>query len=172
MTPNLSIVGRIVRKGGRGMTEGLVYVEAYLPFDPEAFGDFQTAVKLHGNAVKAAAAEPELARKALDPIDTHGEAMLPGDLLELAHGFLTRSSKMDVGHDEQARTSIAVVESFVNTPEIASPHFFPGAWVVVVKVEPGSDEWAAIEAGELDAVSFQATVLKVPVTVKIQEGSS
>lgn len=160
---------------GRGMEQGLVYVEAYLPFDAEAFAGFVELVgkqdgKTQAERVsKAALADPDLCAKALDPVDTHGEAMLQDDVVALAHRFVTQSSKMDVMHDRVARGSVAVVETFVNTPEIASPHFWPGAWVVVLKVDPGTPEWDDLEAGKLDAVSFQGVVTKVPVTVTVKE---
>lgn len=152
-----------------GMTEGRVWVEAYLPFDPEAFAAFtRKALELGGDEAAyqaAATADPELARKALTPIDSHGEAMLAEDLAELADRFLVESRKVDVMHDEQARAGVAVVGSFVNGPEIASPAFWPGAWVVVLKVEPWTPEFQAIQKGELNAVSFQAVVHKVPIVV-------
>lgn len=154
-----------VRKG-RGLTEGLVYVEAYLPFDPDAFGAFGVEVLAHGGDVaKAAAANPELASKALEPVDLHGEAMLQGDVIDLAHRFLLQSRKMDVGHDGIPRDSLQVVQTFVNTAEIESPHWYPGAWVVAFKVEEGSPEWGMIEEGVLDAVSFEALVARLPVVI-------
>lgn len=154
-----------VRKG-RGLTEGIVYVEAYLPFNPDAFGDFQVLLAKHAGDVAAATrADPILASKALEPVDLHGEAMLQGDVIDLAHRFLLQSRKMDVQHDQQARDSLQVVETFVNTPEIESPHWFPGAWVVAFKVADGSEEWDLIEDGTLDAVSFEALVAKLPVVI-------
>ena len=154
-----------VRKG-RGMQEGIVYVEVYLPFDPEAFGDFQTVLAKHGGDVAAAAtASPELASKALEPVDLHGEAMLQGDVIDLAHRFLIQSRKMDVQHDRETRDSLQVVESFCNTPEIESPHWYPGAWVVAFKVDQASEEWGLIEDGVLDAVSFEALVVQLPVVI-------
>ena len=155
---------------GRGMTAGLIYVEAYLPLDLEAFAEFSALVAKHdGDAGKAAEADPALASKALEPLDSQGEAMLPTDLMQLAHGFISDSRKVDVMHDQNARDGAEVVQTFVNTPEIASPNFYPGAWVVVIKLEPGSEEWAKVEAGELDAVSFQALVAKIPVLISLNE---
>ena len=148
------------------MEQGLVWVEVYLPFDPVSFADFQAAVKEYGSAVEAEKALPDLARKALTPIDTHGEAMLAADLEQLAHAFLVRSRKHDVEHDEAVVGSVHTVESFLNGPEVASPHFWPGAWVVVLKVDRDSEEWRRIESGELDAVSFQAFVSKQPIIVR------
>lgn len=152
-----------VRKAGGELSEGLVWVEVYLPFDVEAWSGFQALVTKHGgDLVKAEAADPVLASKALTPIDAHGEAMTADDLQQLAHGFLVSSRKIDVMHDQAARASVQVVESFRNTEEIASPNFYPGAWVLCLKVAPGSDEWKALEGGTLDAVSFETTVVKVP----------
>ena len=157
-----------VRKG-RGLTEGLVYVEAYLPFDPAAFGEFSLLVDEHGSVAKAAEADPKLASKALEPLDMHGEAMLQGDVIDLAHRFLLQSRKMDVNHDNFARESLAVVQTFVNTPEIASPNWYPGAWVVAFKVAPDTPEWNDIEEGILNAVSFEALVAHAPVIITPSE---
>jgi len=152
-----------------GMEEGRIWVEAYLPFDAAAFAAFtRKALELGGGSDGyrlAADADPALARKALDPIDSHGEAMLPVDLETLADSFLIQSRKIDVMHDEQARAGVHVVGSFLNTDEIASPHYFPGSWVTVLKVEPWTPEFKAIKAGTLNAVSFQAVVSKVPIVV-------
>jgi hypothetical protein len=154
-----------VRKASRDMERGLVWVEAYLPFDVAAFSDFTALIKQHGTAQAAAKADPELARKALEPLDSQGEAMLADDLEKLAHCFVVESRKMDVQHDQRARGTVQLVESFLNGPEVASPNFWPGAWVTVFEVQRGSAEWTAIEKGDLNAVSFQADVFKFPVIV-------
>ncbi len=162
-----------VRKGDdRSMRQGLVWVEAYLPFDPQAFQAFTRKWIACGRSATAVEkADPELARRALTPIDSQGEAMLAEDVQALAHAFITKSRKMDVQHDERARKSLELVESFVNGPEVASPNFWPGAWVVVFRVEKGSQEWADIESGRLDAVSFQGWVTKIPIAANLaQEG--
>lgn len=167
-----AVTGRVVKaevSGRPGMEQGRIWVEAYLPFDPQAFADFtRKALELGGgpDGYRAAAtADPAMARKALDPIDSHGEAMLAQDLEALADGFLVESRKIDVNHDEQARAGVAVVGSFLNTPEVASPNYFPGAWVVVIKVESWTPEFKAIKSGALNAVSFQAIVHKIPIVV-------
>lgn len=170
-TAPLTITGRVVKKGA-GMSEGLIWVEAYLPFDPSAFADFQALAIKHSvdgtpNWAVAGAVSPELAAKALDPIDSHGEAMIQEDVIALAHAYLGEyGQRMDVMHDQTALKGTRVVETFVNTAEIASPHFAPGAWVTVIKLEPGSEEWADVESGALDAVSFQANVVKIPIVVR------
>ena len=161
-----------VRKSGRGMTEGLIWVECYLPFDATAFNEFvQKWMKL-GSAEAVKKSDPDLADRALTPIDTQGEAMLPDHLLELAHSFLSDCRKMDVMHDDRARDSVQVVQSFVNTAEVASPNFWPGAWVCVLKADPNSDEFARIASGELDPVSFQGMVTKIPITARLQQEPS
>lgn len=171
--------GRVVARKApdeRQLAEGLIWVEAYLPFDVAAFAAFEALARKKGKGGApdydaAAAADPELAKKALEPIDSHGEAMLQEDVIALAHAFLVQSRKMDVAHDQAARPTLELVESFVNGPEIASPHFAPGAWVVVFKVAAGSAEWEAVQKGELNAVSFQAVVSKVPITVILKEAA-
>lgn len=165
-----------VVKTARGLEEGLVWVEAYLPFDVEAFAAYSALVVKHGgDAVAAAAADPALADRALTPIDSQGEAMLPADLRQLAHGFVVASRKMDADHAQDAagefvlRPELQVVESFLNGPEVASPLYAPGAWVVVFKVEKGSDLWARIDAGDLNAVSFATNVRKARVVARVEE---
>lgn len=171
MTEQLAFTGRVKRtrvsKSAGGMTEGLVWVEAYLPLDVEALAAFVAKAQELGGPELAAEADPELASKALEPIDAHGEAMLPEAVIALAHGYLTDCRKVDVMHDGVARTEVDVVESFVNGPEVESPHFYPGAWVSVLKIDPASQLFADVDAGKLDAVSFQAWVSKVPVTVNL-----
>jgi hypothetical protein len=154
-----------VRKGSRSLETGLVWVEAYLPIDVEAFAEFSDLVSKGETAAELARRLPELTRRALTPIDSHGEAMLPDDVADLGRQFLELSRRMDVEHDEQARPTVAIVESFINGPEIESPHFWPGAWVTVFKVAKNSEEWAAIERGDLNAVSFQAWTTKRPITI-------
>lgn len=158
-------IAKVVKGSDRGMKEGLIYVEAYVPLDVVAFAEFSHRVAAHKGDVAAATAEnPELATKALVGVDSHGEAMLPEEVQALAHAFIGQSRKCDVQHDRVARSSLAVVETFVNTPEIASPNFLPGAWVTVLKVAPGTPEWTDVENGTLDAVSFQGMVIKTPIT--------
>lgn len=148
-----------VRKSA-GMQEGLIWAEVFLPFDPVAFATFEALALQAGSYAAAGALNPELATKALAPIDAHGEAMPADDLLVFAHGWLDGPRKMDVLHDEVVSKAIMVVESFVNTPEIASPHFYPGAWVLCLQLAPGSPEWAGVDSGALDSLSFQTTVTK------------
>lgn len=178
--PRITVDARVIARkapGARELAEGLVWVEAYLPFDPQALADFEALARKtpkpdgKPDYRKAANTNPELAKKALDPIDSHGEAMLQEDLVQLAHGFLAESRKMDIQHDGKARGTVQLAETFVNTPEIASPNFAPGAWVVVFKVAAGSAEWADIEAGNLNAVSFQAVVTKQPITVSLRSAA-
>lgn len=159
-------VVRVRKAAGRGMAAGLVWVEAYLPFDSGAFAEFSALVKSSGSIEAAAVANPELASKALTPIDSHGEAMLPADLEQLAHGFVANSRKLDVQHNRVPTSDLTLVESFINGPEVASPNFYPGAWVVVFKARPGSQVFLDLEAGKLDAVSFQDVVTKIHVIAK------
>lgn len=172
--------GRLVRaKALEDEAEGLAWFEVYRPFDAEAFAQFGLLMHEHGSAVKAAAADPDLAEKAIGPIDSQGEAMLPADLRQLAHRFVSLSRKVDVQHDEDARPSVTVAESFVNTEEIASPHFGEGAWVAVLKFDTASDEWARVQKAIADpdaddglgAVSLMAWVERQTITIKIEEAA-
>lgn len=160
---------------GRDMQRGLLYVECYLPADLEALAQFEAlAATAHkGSYVAAAKANPELAAKALTPIDSHGEAMLQDDVIALAHLVIKRGGKMDVMHSELHAAkpvpspNLAMVQSFVNTPEIGSPNFWPGAWCAVIEVKRDTPEWADVVSGKLNAVSFMAVVTKVPVALQV-----
>lgn len=148
---------------------GLVWFEVYLPVDLAAVAEFAALEKSAGSAVAAAALDPELAARALTPIDTQGEAMLAEDLVTLAHRWLTVSRRIDADHDKIDRSSIQVVESFVNGPEVASPAFWPGAWVVVFRFDLASEEWTRFLAGDLNAVSFMAHTERQLVTFRPME---
>lgn len=169
LAPGRVVLARKVEH--RGMVEGRVWVEAYLPFDPDAFAEFAAKAAELGTGAAgwqaAAKAFPDLAAKAMTPIDSHGEAMLAADLQALADGFLVESRKVDAYHDNQARAGVDVVGSFINGPEIESPKFWPGAWVVVLRLAPDSPEFQAVEKGELGAVSFQAMVRKFPIVPRV-----
>lgn len=162
----------VIRKRGkpdaRGMETGEIWVEAYLPFDPAAFARFEALVAAKsGNIADAVEEDLALADLALTPIDSHKEAMLQYDVTLLAERFLIESRKIDVMHDEKARATVFLAQSFVNTPEIASPAFFPGAWVTKLVIQAGSDEWDKVEKRALDAVSFSAFVTKIEIKAKL-----
>lgn len=166
-TVSARVVKAITTTTRDNMEVGRVWVEVYRPFDPVKYAEFMRLVQANGggdDGIRAAAeADPELAELALSPIDAHGEAMIAPDLEALADGYLKQSRLVDVGHDEISRDTVAIVGSFLNTPEIASPHYFPGAWVVVLQVDETSPEFAQIKAGTLNAVSFQAYVKKLTI---------
>ena len=152
-----------VRKADRSMTQGLIWVEVYLPFDAEAFAQFSALEAQLGSAELAAATAPDLAARALTPIDSQGEAMFAEDIVRMAHRYLVMYRQIDQRHDLNDVQTVRVVESFVNGPEVQSPLYWPGAWVVVLQVDPGSAEWTAIEDGTYNAVSFWGQASKTPV---------
>lgn len=162
----MRIHARKVTDDARGMKTGELWVECYLPFDPVSFASFRKLVEEVGSTVAAIEADPKLAELAIAPIDSHLEAMLQADVELLAERFLVESRKIDVMHDERARPTCRIVQSFVNTPEIGSPLYFPGAWVAKLRVDANSKEWDAVEKRVLDAVSFAAWVLKIRVAVR------
>lgn len=160
------IIKRTVKRDPRGMETGEVWVECYLPFSPEALLAFDQLVAAHaGDADAAIEADPELAELALAPIDSYMEAMLAHDVVTLAERFLVESRKIDVMHDQRERASVRIVQSFVNDEQIASPLYFPGAWVAKLVVDPGSLEWSMIEDRIIDAVSFSAWVTLIRIRV-------
>lgn len=153
------------------MEVGRVWVEVFLPFDPAAYVSFLELAEALGGGetgiAAAAKADPALAERALAPIDSQGEAMTAPELQELADLFLLESRKMDAKHDYQARSSLKVVGSFINDEHVASPKFWPGAWVIVFTADPVSVEFKGIENGDYNAVSFNASVIKRPVVANV-----
>lgn len=168
--PVLALGDRQVAAKAVDELRGLVWFEVYLPIDLEALAAFVALEKEKGSAVAAAQADPELAARALTPIDSQGEAMRPEDLRLLAERFLTVSRQVDTDHDRIAKSSIQVVESWINGPEVASPKFWPGAWVVTFKFDTGSEEWTRFLSGELQAVSFMAHTSRTLVTFRPLDG--
>jgi hypothetical protein len=158
----------VVKRTRRLMTRGLIWVEVYRPMDMQAWKDFSAAVKAAGGIEAAAAKDPGLAERALTPIDWYGTGMLPGDLESFAHAYLVLSRQVDVQHDQRPTDSARIVQSFLNTDEIASPNYWPGAWVVVIEVDPGSALWSDIEAGKINAVSIMAFCRLVPVIADLE----
>lgn len=147
---------------------GLVWVEAYLPLDLDALADW-TALEAEVGQEAAIKQDPDLFARAITPIDSQGEGMTADQLELLAHRYLAISRKMDADHDLAVRDSVQVVESFINGPEIASPHFYPGAWVTVLKFDTSSPEWDRVQKGDLQAVSFMAYVDRTPITFRSKE---
>lgn len=164
--PGLQINDRQVAAKAVDELRGLVWFEVYLPIDLEALAEFSALEAEKGSARLAAEADPELAARALTPIDTQGEAMRAEDLQTLAHRWLTVSRQIDADHDKAPRYSIRVVESWINGPEVASPKFWPGAWIVVFQFDRTSEEWTRFLAGELQAVSFMAHTSRTLVTFR------
>lgn len=89
-------------------------------------------------------------------VDTDGEAMTADQIEKLAHDFMLRSQKIDIGHDEIAR-EIAVVESFMAREN--DPEFTPKAWVMGAKIFSDS-VWDRVISKELTAFSFSAYAVK------------
>lgn len=158
----------IVKRARRTMTRGLVWVEVYRPMDMAAWKDFSALCKAAGGIKAAAAQDPGLAERALTPIDWYGTGMLPQDLESFAHAYLVLSRQVDVQHDQRPIDEARIVQSFLNTDEIGSPHYWPGAWVVVIEVDPASAVWKAIESGKINAVSIMAFCTVVSVIADLE----
>jgi hypothetical protein len=158
----------IVKRTRRTLSRGLIWVEVYRPCPSAAWKEFSALCKTAGGIVPAAAQDPALAERALTPIDWYGTGMLPADLESFAHAYLVLSRQVDVQHDQNPINDARIVQSFLNTAEIASPHYWPGAWVVVIEVDPGSAVWTAIEAGKINAVSIMAFCRVVSVIADLE----
>ena len=158
--------------------EGVVYAEVYLPIDFDALLEFEALVAARVRAegisydeavLDVSASQPELADRALRPIDSQGEFMRAHTVQALAELWMRSSRAFDTDHNRQATEACWVIGSFVNDATIASPSFWPGAWVVVFRFDKASAEWASIVSGERQAVSFMAWTADETVTIRVEE---
>ncbi len=98
--------------------------------------------------------------------DAHGDFMRAEHIRKMAHNFLAagRVNKVDVQHDNVARSNVEVVESYI--AKEGDPVFIPGSWVVGVRV---LDEalWEAVKSGELNGFSMQAKVFTKNVEIEV-----
>jgi hypothetical protein len=96
-------------------------------------------------------------------IDSHGEMMLPEDIVKLAHRTLLNSKhhSIDVMHDNK-QIKASIVESYI--AKANDPDYAEGAWVLSVKIMD-DDVWAMVKAGKLNGYSLEAMVYKYEADV-------
>jgi len=87
-------------------------------------------------------------------VDTDNEAMTPGQIESMAHGFMLngRWDCIDVNHDG-VKSGCQVVESFVARKD--DPDFVQGEWVLGIKIFL-DDLWEKVLKGELNGLSFSS----------------
>ena len=130
-------------------------------FDPSSTKKHE---RLRVAAIKASDIEKQIAYAevyAPGVIDTHGEYMTADDIREMAHRFMAskRGDRIDVMHDNRGGRAYTV-ESFI--AQKGDPRgFTEDAWVLGVKVTDRG-LWQAIKKGDINSLSFQASVIKVP----------
>lgn len=161
----------IVVRTRRELTRGLVWVEVYRPFDLQAWQEWSKLVLAAGSHAAAAELDPALASRALGPVDMHKTGMLAPDLERFAREYLVRSRRTDRQHDTVPREDVRVVESFINGPEVASPNFWPGAWVAVLEIDKDSKIWRDVESGVLNGVSIMAFAAIVEIVADVGEST-
>lgn len=110
---------------------------------------------------------------ALDPtavrstdLDLKGTAMLPHDVELFAHRWLGFSRSIDIEHDGVGRP-VDVVESFFNSPAIASPSFPVNSHPMRLDVSRSEEAMTGLRDGTLNSVSLDALtfnrVVRLPV---------
>lgn len=98
--------------------------------------------------------------------DADGEAMTPEAIEGMAHDYLRegRTRNVDVQHDNRTYPGVAVVQSFIARED--DPVFIPHSWVVGIHIN--NDElWAKVLSGEINGVSVEALVQKVPAKLEV-----
>lgn len=96
-------------------------------------------------------------------IDSHGEMMLPEDIVKLAHRTLLekKNHDFDIMHNGKA-VKASIIESYIARK--LDPDYTEGAWVLAVKI---LDEpiWQMVKAGKLNGYSLEAMVYKYEAEV-------
>ncbi len=116
------------------LTRGLVWFVNYAAIDP--------------TAVKA------------EKLDLHGAAMLPEDVEMFAHRWLAFSRSVDIQHDGVGR-NIHVVESFMNSKDVASPAWPVDSHAVRMNLLGCQEAMDGFKAGRLNCVSLDAFTFNV-----------
>lgn len=96
-----------------------------------------------------------------DSLDADGEAMLPGDVLDLARAYMLQGRVFE--HDDQHDRSsdvASIVEVFFNDERIQSPHFPKDSAVVTLRYHDDR-EWLLVKSGKRTGFSFDADVSAV-----------
>lgn len=97
-------------------------------------------------------------------IDLHKDFMTPEEVKKMAHSFLTsyRAQKaiIDRQHSREEVSGVDVVESHISRVDIPELKIKTGDWVVVCKALDDAT-WAAVEAGEINAFSFDCDVIAI-----------
>lgn len=106
-----------------------------------------------------------------DDLDLHGKAMLPADLTLFAHRWLAFSRSIDIQHDGIGRPVYAV-ESFMNSPEIASPAYPINSHVVLLDVQGSKEAFDGLKSGKLNSVSLDALTFNRKIRVKVKPGQT
>jgi hypothetical protein len=100
-------------------------------------------------------------------LDLHGAAMLPEDVERFAHRWLAFARSVDIEHDGVGRP-VDVVESFFNSPDVASPFYPVNAHVTRLDVSKSPEAHEGLRSGRLNSVSLDAItfnkVIRLPVS--------
>ena len=98
-------------------------------------------------------------------IDTHGDMMLPDDVVTLCHRFLldNRLQAVDIMHNNAA-IDAAVVESFIARK--GDLDFTEGSWVAATKINDKA-VWAEILLGNYAGYSMEVYIVKEEAEVEV-----
>ena len=98
--------------------------------------------------------------------DSQGDFMSAQEIEQAAHNFMRgqRMYNIDTEHNLQKNES-CVIESFIARP--GDPEFVPGSWVVGIHiVDPA--QWAAVEKGEINALSMYGSGAREDALIEIE----
>ncbi len=116
--------------------------------------------------VNYAAIDPSAVK--VGDLDLHGCAMLPEDVEKFAHRWLAFSRSIDINHDGLGR-NVHVVESFMNTPDIASPSWPINAHAARLDVAGDQEAFEGLRTGKLNSVSLDALTFNRVVRLPVAE---
>lgn len=88
-------------------------------------------------------------------LDLHNAAMLPEDVTKFAHRWLAYSRAVDIQHNGKG-VPVRVLESFMNSPTIASPAWPLNSHAVLFDVSKSKEAMQGLKTGKLNSVSLDA----------------
>ena len=106
-----------------------------------------------------------------EQLDLHNTSMLPQDVELFAHRWLAYSRSMDIDHDGIGRP-MHVVESFVNSPQVASLAWPINSHAMRVDVSASQEAVDGLRSGSLNSLSLDAFTFNVKQRLPVARPAS
>lgn len=177
--PGLFVRMRTITLPGSGGVKAVVGVRKELDDQPDNWGNSMTQEEIV-EKIMVAAGDVQIAKAdeekrivygiVLEPdtVDAQGDTISADDIEKAAHGYLAKSRKIKVRHNNEVKT-VNVVESYISPQDMtmSGPNgrqkVRKGSWVLGVKVDDDR-LWKAVKSKELNAFSVGGVAVRTPVS--------